>query len=276
MDANGESSEQVERAALTELHSAASDDLRRQLGLQLETVDSALVSIASGDPGVVVNRAIGLGVSAPATREGVQSIVASYAAADVGRYYVHVAADARPAELRGWLTDAGLERGRGWARFVRGVGSLPEARTDLDVRRISSEHAEDWARIVAGGFGLADASVPWLAGLADSPHWRLYVGFDGGRPAGAAGMFVRHDVAWFDWAATLPEFRRRGCQGALLHRRVHDALEAGCTRMLTETGEAVDGDPQHSYRNILRAGFELHDVRENYVPRPDTTQPDPG
>jgi hypothetical protein len=35
--------------------------------------------------------------------------------------------------------------------------------------------------------------------------------------------------------------------------------------MFTETGEAVDGDPQHSYRNILRAGFEQLDVRENFV-----------
>jgi hypothetical protein len=77
---------------------------------------------------------------------------------------------------------------------------------------------------------------------------------------------VHEGVAWFDWAATRPEFRRRGCQGALLRQRVRDALDASCDWMVTETGEAVEGDPQHSYRNILRAGFELLDVRENWVP----------
>ena len=35
---------------------------------------------------------------------------------------------------------------------------------------------------------------------------------------------------------------------------------------MTETGELVDGKPSSSYRNILRAGFELDYVRENYVP----------
>jgi GNAT superfamily N-acetyltransferase len=258
--------EEVEREALTTLHAAASPELRGQLGLRLEKVGSALVSIAANEPGVVVNRAIGLGVGQPATRDEVEGITSLYAAAGVGRYYLHVHPDARPAELRAWLAEAGLERGRGWARFVRGDGPPPDARSDLEVRRIGPEHAAEFGRIVAGGFELAAASASLLAGLADDPAWHLYMGFDGQEPAGAAAMFVHGGVAWFDWAATRPEFRRRGCQGALLQRRVRDALALDCRRMVTETGEAVEGDPQHSYKNILRAGFEQLDVRENFVP----------
>jgi GNAT superfamily N-acetyltransferase len=259
-------SETVERAALTELHAAASGEVRRQLGLRLESVGPALVSIAANDPGVVINRAIGLGVERPATEQAVRDIESLFASAGVGRHYVHVCSGAQPSELREWLAGASLERGRGWARFGRGTEPPPEASSTLEVRRIGPEHATAWGKIVADGFGLGARSAVWLAGLVDRPAWRLYVGFDGDEPAGTAGMFVHEGIAWFDWAATRPEFRRRGCQGALLRRRVQDALEAGCSRMLTETGEAVEGDPQHSYRNILRASFELLDVRENWVP----------
>jgi hypothetical protein len=32
------------------------------------------------------------------------------------------------------------------------------------------------------------------------------------------------------------------------------------------TGEAVPGDPQHSYGNIVKAGFAEAYLRENWVP----------
>jgi len=34
--------------------------------------------------------------------------------------------------------------------------------------------------------------------------------------------------------------------------------------LVTATGEAVAGDPQHSYKNIKRAGFREKYVRENW------------
>jgi GNAT superfamily N-acetyltransferase len=266
MEAVSAIAERTERRALAELHAGAGDDVRRRLGLTLETVGSALVSVAADDPGILINRTIGLGVDEAATQPALQRIVARYATAGVGRYYLHVQPAARPPELRGWLTEAGLEPGRGWARFVRGAGPSPGARTDLALRRVGPEHGEDFARIVAEGFGMSSGTIPLLAALAGRSPWQVFLAFDGAEPAAAAALLVDGDAAWFDWAATRPEFRRRGCQGALLSRRVEAALEAGCRRMFTETGEAAPGDPQHSYRNILRAGFELLDVRENWVP----------
>ena len=35
--------------------------------------------------------------------------------------------------------------------------------------------------------------------------------------------------------------------------------------MVTETGALVEGKPSNSYRNILRAGFELDYERANYL-----------
>jgi GNAT superfamily N-acetyltransferase len=271
IDETSRLSDRVERAALEDLHSMAPPEAHKSLGLRLETVGTALVSMSTGEPSILVNRTIGLGLEAPANRDDVEKIVAMYADAGISRYYLHLHPQAQPAELRDWLLAAGLEPGRGWMKFKRGTEPAPEPRSDLEIRLIGPEHAYDFGRIVAAGFDLLDASISMLASLVDSERWRLYVSFDGDTPAGAAGVFIDHGVAWLDWASTLPEFRRRGLQGATLTRRIGDALELGCHAMFTETGEAVEGDPQHSYRNIERFGFEAADLRENFVPavRPD-------
>ena len=44
------------------------------------------------------------------------------------------------------------------------------------------------------------------------------------------------------------------------------AFELGCEQVFTCTGVSVPGDPQHSYNNILRAGFHETYVRANYAP----------
>jgi len=46
------------------------------------------------------------------------------------------------------------------------------------------------------------------------------------------------------------------------------ARDSGCRLLLTATGEEIPGDPQHSYRNILRYGFEPAYLRESYIPAP--------
>lgn len=90
--------------------------------------------------------------------------------------------------------------------------------------------------------------------------------FDGETPAGAGALFVADGVGWTDWAATDPAFRRRGSQTALMAARLRKARELGCRMVATCTGEAVPGEAQSSYRNILRAGFRAAGLRHNYSP----------
>lgn len=58
--------------------------------------------------------------------------------------------------------------------------------------------------------------------------------------------------------------------GILLNRvlaqRIRTAIEQGCECLFSETGEAVPGDPQHSFRNLVRAGFAPTHTRENFAP----------
>jgi GNAT superfamily N-acetyltransferase len=263
-----EDSEVLERAALEDIHQALPAPLARALGVRGFAGGGAFVSVAGGlpDSAVVVNRSIGLGVGTSATPETVREIVGAYAEAGVRRYFVHRHPRSTPPALRDWLRAAGLERARGWQKFERGPEPVAPTHSDLGIRRVGREHGEDFARIVCAAFDLGDAAIPWLAAIPARPDWHVFMSFDGGVPAGTGTIFVRDGLAWFDFGATSPAFRRRGSQAALLAHRVSHALELGCRRMYTCTGEAVPGDLQHSYRNILKAGFRETVLRENYAP----------
>jgi GNAT superfamily N-acetyltransferase len=262
------SAEEIERAALEDLHEAASPELRVSLGIECRTIGSAFVSIASALPtsAIVINRAIGLGHQAPATEDAIREIVEAYRSAGVARYFLQVHPGAQPQQIDGWLLACGLEKARGWQKFSRGRDPVPEPRTDLTIREIGPDHGAHSAEILSDAFDLGDQARPWLARLPARDRWHIFMTFDGDLPAGTGALFIDGDVAWTDFAATAPAFRRRGSQSALLRHRVQFALDRGCRQILTCTGEAVPGDPQHSYSNILKAGFKEDYVRLNYAP----------
>ena len=259
-------SEAIETEALRELHRAAPPHLRESMGLRLETVEGATASVAARGANIVLNRVIGLGTSSSANRGQLDTIRKIYSDAGVNRYFIHAAASARPAPLTEFLETAGFVKDRAWMKFVRQGGAVEEPSRDLDIREIDAEHARDFGRIAGRAFGLGEPAWELLAGLVGRPGWRIFMSFDAETPAGTGALFVRGDIGWTDWGATDPAFRRRGSQSALLARRVNTAASMGCRLLCTCTGEAVDDEDQHSYRNILRAGFTRAGLRPNYSP----------
>jgi GNAT superfamily N-acetyltransferase len=144
--------------------------------------------------------------------------------------------------------------------------SLPPATRDgsLRVRVIGEQEREVWARTSADGWsespglrdlifemgtvaGRAEKSTPFLAEL------------DG--KAIAAGALSIHDgVALFAGASTMPEWRRRGAQRALLESRFRYAVRAGCdlAMMVAEPGSS-------SQRNAERQGFRVAYTRTKWT-----------
>lgn len=215
---------------------------------------------APGSP--MLNRIVGLGSEEPATEEALDAALA--AMGDDVTCYVSVAPGARPAELVDWLRERGLEPGWGWMSFRRGVADVEPPRTTLRLVEVSAPQAEDFGRVVAAGYGLPEESIPWIA-KAHERGWTCWLAHDGDEPAAAAALYVAEGAGYLGFAATLPEHRRKGAQSALLEARIRRAREWGCDSVLTETGEARDGRPGNSYRNILRAGFEEVAVTANWL-----------
>jgi GNAT superfamily N-acetyltransferase len=260
--------EAVERSGLEALVAAAPASLCARLGLQLEVIGSALVSLVSAAPpsAIVLNRTLGLGVGARAHRETIFAIMDRYASAGIARYFVHVHPDAAPPDLRSWLLASGLHRARGWMKFTRGREALPASNASVEVREACADDMPAFARIVAAAFDLGTELEPLLEGLWNARGWRAYVGVIDGTVVATGGLYVHEGIGWTDFGATEPAFRGRGAQSALLRHRIACALDLGCRLIGTATGEAVPGDPQHSYRNILKMGFRESYLRDNYAP----------
>jgi GNAT superfamily N-acetyltransferase len=259
-------SERIEREAIRSLVACSSGTVRSVLGLEASEVADGILLAADRDPSILLNRCVGLGSEHPPDPDAIERVAAIYARRGIGRYYLQLDQVELSAGSRGALASSGLVPARAWMKFRRGTGTPPPSRTDLRVELVSGAGADDFARVACAAFELSDAAVPLLAGLAADDRWSLFASYDGDEPAGAGALFVDGDAAWLDWAGTRPEFRRRGSQGALMAARIERALRLGARHLFTETGEAVEGDPQHSYRNILRAGFLEAHLRANYAP----------
>jgi len=262
-------SERIQREVLFSMLDACPPNARKALGLHLDTVGDVAVSAAKHDPSILLNRAQGLGSCEPVTRETIEAVVARYRRYGIGRYFFHVHPSVLPPEGPQWLTTAGLIKARGWMQFVRSNAPPPAARTDLSVRRIGAEHVDEFAAIVCDGFDLAAISHPYLAAIVDDERWQCFMTFDGDKPVGTGAVLILGNAAYLTFAATAPAFRRRGSQGVIMAARIEAAISHGCTHLFTETGEAVEGEEQVSYRNIERYGFEPRFVCENWTAKPE-------
>lgn len=74
----------------------------------------------------------------------------------------------------------------------------------------------------------------------------------GARVVGGASMRIDDGIAQLSGAATLPEFRRRGVQSALLRARLREARLAGCDVAVVTTQPG-----SKSQQNVQRQGFAL-------------------
>ncbi len=259
-------SEAIEREALMSLHQYCPEETKAALGLHLLEVADALIAVAQNDTSILLNRTVGFGMRIPIESKSLKKITDTYKQLGVKSYFLHVYENDMSDKARQQLASVGLKKTRGWMKFHRDTSPPNDSPTDLRIEAIDSGKESDFGQIVCNAFGMTDAAIPLLAGLANDPHWHLFVSYDGETPAGAGSLFVSGDKAWIEWGATNPEFRRRGSQAAIMSARIAKARELGCTHIFTETGEAVEGDPQHSYRNILKHGFVETRLRENYEP----------
>lgn len=261
-------SERIEIAELLDIHHAAPPETKNRIGLHLEKVGGAYVSIAKNENSILLNRVIGLGVESAESKETISEIVNIYKKENIKRYFIHLHPESKPSQLREWLLEAGLKKGRGWQKFKRYPVNPPDLKSDLRLLKIDKRNAEDHGRIACMCFDLSDECITLIASRVGRPNWHVFMTFEGEIAAGSGSIFIKDKFGWLDFGATLPEFRGRGSQGLLLSKRVQSCIELNCEMMFTTTGEAVEGDPQHSYKNILRAGFEPFYLRENYEPVP--------
>lgn len=126
----------------------------------------------------------------------------------------------------------------------------------LLVRELREDEFITYAAIHCEATGLSLDGQPYVAEnnriLAVRPGWRYYIAYCDDQPAAVAVMYTKGRSASCTFAATLPAYRGRGLQTALLNRRIHDAYTEGCEIVV---GQCAYGSGSHA--NMERAGMRL-------------------
>lgn len=259
--------DRIEARAFSDWFAAMPSELRSQLGIGVRSVAGATLLVAQRIPAILFNRAIGLGMTAPATAEDVDAVVGAFVDAGCARFGVawspHAQGVAAGRRLEALFPD--LAQRVSWAKMVRGTEPVPSAASDLRIVAVDRSLVGDTDRAVASA-----NDAPFMAGAFASlfwrPRWHLYAAVDrDDAVAGGAALFLEGSTAWLGMAGVLPEYRRRGGQSGLMVQRIRDAIAGGATRIFTETGEPAAPRGNPSLNNMERCGFRKVVSRTHFV-----------
>lgn len=146
----------------------------------------------------------------------------------------------------------------------------------IEVRVFPAEERERWTDALVEAFAAPDAggvggdAIPpsdtlrkWSSLTSRVPGFECVEARVDGQLAGAAAWRIDGDIAQLCGAGTLPVFRRRGVQTALLRWRLARAAGLGCRVAVVTTQPA-----SKSQQNVQREGFALLYARQLLVRSP--------
>jgi len=256
--------EQIDADSWEALCCAVPPEIAATLQLSVQR-DGSVVScqcLAADAP--LGNRSIALGLAEPATPETVRQLTARFVGSGLKNFALQISPHARPAQLEEWLRDAGLVVRGHWVKLVRDACPVAPSPAGIAVQLVGPDDKTRFGEVSAQGFGRPPIIAYWMSATVGFPRWRHYLAFIDGQPAGAAAMYVDQGYAWLGIGSTLPEFRQRGVQRALIARRLSDGLAQGVRCFISETESH-----NVSCRNLMQAGFRIAYERPNYgIPLP--------
>lgn len=162
------------------------------------------------------------------------------------------------AAAEAWLNQHGFEQGPVTTKYVRDTSSptqpgLPGVR----VWELEGEEAgaETMVFNAAPALGMPAAAANLLHALPSKDRWRTYSAELDGRIASFGSLLICNGVGELGLDATVAGFQGRGCNQALVRRRILDAAAAGCHTVFTERPHDGSAANTSAARNLVRFGF---------------------
>jgi len=262
----GQLAEWGEAEALYTLASGANAAVAAEFGIDVAHVGGGIVVSTLHDATGFWSRAIGLGITEPVDADVISDVLTFFRRHSNPRATIQIAPALLPPDWPEISARFGLRAGAAWAKLARPTAGFQPQVTDLNVAPIAHDEAPQAAAVMAECFGMSAGLVAGLYVPAlRSGAFQGFAAWDEDRMVAVGGMRVHRAVASMYGAATLPEYRRRGAQSALLAARAEEARSRGCEWLIAETGipESEGGNP--SLNNMLKAGFEILYPRTNWI-----------
>jgi len=221
--------------------------------------------------GSPLNKVLGLGLGVPVEDDDLDAIEAFY-----DERGIPVQIELCPLAASGLssrLTKRGYQLQGFENQLVRTLEAGTAREPDLRVSTATLEQDDLWLRVVATGFAAADGSgaaspapppdvvdrIRHVMGGFVHPDFDRLLVWVGEEPAGAACTYVLDGVLGIAGTSTLPAFRRRGVQQAV----VAHAMRAASGR--AELAMATVEPGSISQRNFERFGFQVVYTRAIFV-----------
>jgi GNAT superfamily N-acetyltransferase len=258
--------ELTEAEAMFQVQAAAPAHVRALLGMDATRIGGAVVTAMREDPTRYWSKVIGLGFEQPITTGLIGEVCDFYRSRDTFFATFQPAPGVLPPDWADICAAYGITAGSSWVKLAHSLTGIRPAETDLRIERVGAEHAAEWGSLLVRGFGMPEEGLASMsAGIVTHPGFVPYAAWDGDRMVAVGDYFVHGDAAEGFGAATLPEYRGRGAQSAILARALGDAAAAGCRYFVAETGSEAPGEHNPSLHNMLRAGFQVCYERRNWV-----------
>ena len=140
----------------------------------------------------------------------------------------------------------------------------PDPTSEVRVRRPALDEAENYSLVVARSFFESTEISPEFLSVFTSCFYAagafFFMAEVDGVPAGGGMMSIHQGVTSLGGTGTLPEFRNRGVQKALLLARLAVAVENGCDLAVVATQPGSG-----SQRNVERQRFQVVYTRTKFL-----------
>ncbi|WP_164877285.1 GNAT family N-acetyltransferase [[Pantoea] beijingensis] len=218
---------------------------------------------------MLFNRCMSLGQNAMATREQIETIAEWMDQHANPNWAFALGSDFHHANIDLLLNECGFTlRSGGIAHYWRdAVPVKHEVAPEITIIEAeTTQESQLFSEVVGECFQMDRRMDARSANLIGRKNWHCFIAHYNGEPAGTGAMMNTGEVAWLGFGGTLPQFRGKGIQQALLKARINKACELDISGITIESAYNA-GEEQPfpvSGRNIQRLGFSLSHVSENY------------
>ncbi|MCG8605814.1 hypothetical protein MJD09_12555, partial [bacterium] len=181
------------------------------------------------------------------------------------RFLVQLSPQTAPAHLPAWLEEKGFTHYNNWVKLVSRINPPSAVKTDLRIKRIGADQAEEFAEINVTCLDWPPKLKPRAAQTVGRPGWRHYLTYAGNQPRSMWRVLHRRRSRCSYGCSHLTRLPRpRRAIGS--HRpALHDCADAGCRWLTVDTAEPTPERPVAFFRNLSRFGFEIAYGRPNYL-----------
>ncbi|MFI6097007.1 GNAT family N-acetyltransferase [Lentzea sp. NPDC051213] len=198
-----------------------------------------------------------LGFTETVTPELVERILDFYRSCDATTAVLQFAPHVLPDSFTDLAAEVGLEEAGSIVKLGCATSDVKIAKTDFRITRVAESDAAEWGEVILKSFGAPGTPLSeMVANSVSNPDFHGFAAWDGDTMVAGGNLLVHGDVGSINTGGTLPEYRGRGAQSALIAARAQAAHEAGCRWVVAETGVPEPGQSNRSLNNLRRAGLQ--------------------